>query len=1196
MDTYYYVKLDGQQYGPYELEKIQSFELLPDILVFSTSIGQWNPASTYPELVGFLSVNIDNAQYYLQLDGQIYGPFSLVELSFLDIKENSILSMNNIQDWQPAYTIPGLLSTLKSLQSTEPSLDTTTEKPVLNEDDLKTIIEEQEEEIGKLKDQLSDLKTQKEQVSNIPTFDISVDGGEKYRQLEEEICSQIRKNIITPEGLKVQYKKVFPSIEKEKEYYINEYKKFICSITETLKEIADRTQKIQSLFDEDISLLENNLQIVHNKCISEQKKEELNLRETVDKQIHSLGSSFDHNITSESLKQYLHDHQITIVEKYKQLKKEEIQKISSKKEEMKIAFDEMRRHIIESIIHINQKNEEYFSFYFDRLYETSKIDLELWNKIDDRGTLPSSQLLAGHKEHKYCILGENISIFENYYVKLLNNQNLIITYNNDTKQQALKVVNSLLGRLLASSSPGKVSLTMIDSDEMDGTCDMFKYLNRTIFQILAHSDEIRKCLEEKERLISNIIQNLLLGSIKSLFDYNQIKENKESYHVIVVEDFPVGINNESLYLLQKIMKNGIRAGISVILLINEDKINYSDDTQKSYNSIHLEKLKKDCTVYDFTKNDSKTQFHFDSFSDRQLQNIVQYVNDGVEIRQEDTILFADYVLPESKWWERKSAKYIEIPFGVSRDKQVQGLKITQESGQNSAVVIGIPGSGKSVFLHTLICNAATIYSPDELNMYLIDFSGVEFNSYALHSLPHARVIAPEAEREFGLSILNELVEEGSRRMDLCRDNDVSNIVDLKAKNPSVYLPRLLVIIDEFQKIFEIENDQISREANSKIHTIIQEFRKFGINLILATQKLPSSSILPKDLIANRIVFKSSPADFSALISLQSNIKVPQLHTGECIYNSESGSPYDNHQAQGFLIMKANIDKLLEQILKYEKVKKYARHHEMRTFRGNELPEFKNRRMLRNKQEQSALPDEVGIYFGESISINDTDVCAALRKESGNNILVIGGEAHVAQRIAYYAVLSATMAHSDRSATFFTLNFMRRDDALNEEIAPMFDALPFDSSIISKQTDIAESLSAVKEEIEMRRQDEERPQNHIYITIYAFQLARMFDKGGRRGDDVSECGLLLDYVLKNGPAVGAFTILQCDNYENLSRIGNSLTSFNYRIALQMTENDSNKIVGSSIANKLFIFNRPSSVFRAYFRDNNRNITIKFKPYK
>ena len=284
---------------------------------------------------------------------------------------------------------------------------------------------------------------------------------------------------------------------------------------------------------------------------------------------------------------------------------------------------------------------------------------------------------------------------------------------------------------MASSSPGKLNVAMIDAEEMDGTCDVFKFLNRNVFQILARPEDIRKYLDDKERHIGNIIQNLLLGSVKSLYDYNQAKENKEPYHVIVIEDFPVGFNSESLSLLQKILKNGVRAGVNVIMLVNEDKIDCSEDTRKAYNSSNMGQLERSCSVYNLTR--SEDQIEFDSFTDEHLRKIVQYVNSGVEIRKEEAILFADYMTNQSEWWQRRSAKYIEIPFGMSEDRQIQKLKITQESGQNSAVVIGIPGSGKSVFLHALICNAAINYSPDELNMYLIDFSGVEFNSYALHN-------------------------------------------------------------------------------------------------------------------------------------------------------------------------------------------------------------------------------------------------------------------------------------------------------------------------------------------------------------------------------------------------------------------------------------------------------------------------------
>lgn len=1205
MNTHYFVELDGQQFGPYELAQMKTFGLMPNVQVYSTLSEEWAPVESYPELVDFIAhddnsnddVDIYNATYYLRLGEDNYGPYSLPELSFLDIEPNSLLSIDNMNSWLQASEIKGLLSAIDLLAEEDNKADTPiVETP--NTDELEEIIEEQEAEIVQLKDQLSRLQNKLDDAIDVepdtPVYDMAIDSVPKYGELCNELCVLIQNTIQAADGQKIIYQKVFPTIELEKQYYIEEYSKFINSLKQVLGIVTEKALRIQSSFENDIMLLDNSAQATHRKCIKESNEEERALIETINQQIESIKNSKNVDIAIASLKATLSTRRAEIIAKYKKIQAEELEKIAVKKREVKQAYESLQRDILVAIKNAYSSGQSYYEAYFNHLYETSKADMSLWDSIDDKGTMPSSLVMVGKKEHRFAILGENITISENCYVELLNNQNLIIRHNNNTKQKAHQVVNSLVGRLMASSSPGKLNVAMIDAEEMDGTCDVFKFLNRNIFQILARPEDIRKYLDEKERHIGNIIQNLLLGSVKSLYDYNQAKENKEPYHVIVIEDFPIGFNSESLSLLQKILKNGVRAGVNVIMLVNEDKIDSSEDTRKAYNSSNMGQLERICSVYDLTKNNE--QIDFDSFTEEHLRKIVQYVNSGVEIRKEEAILFADYMTNQSEWWQRRSAKYIEIPFGMSEDRQIQKLKITQESGQNSAVVIGIPGSGKSVFLHALICNAAINYSPDELNMYLIDFSGVEFNSYALHNLPHARVIAPEAEREFGLSILNELVEEGARRMELCRNNDVSNIVDLKAKNPSLHIPRLLVIIDEFQKIFEIENDLISREANAKIHTIIQEFRKFGINLVLATQKLPSSSILPKDLIANRVVFKSSPADFSSLISLPINGKVPQLHTGECIYNSESGSPYDNHKVQGFLVTKHDIDKLLNQISEFSDNLHYKRKHDMVVFRGNDLPEFRNRRVARCHQTPSNMPESIGIYLGESISIHETDVCAILRKESANNILILGGESHVAQRIAYYATISASTAHTDQSATFVTLNFMRREDTLNEELQSVFESLPFSSQIVSKTAEIVETLTAIKEEIDERRKDEERPQDHIYLSIYAFQLARMFDKGGRRGDDVSESGMLLDYILKNGPAVGVFTIMQCDNWDNLSRIGNPLSSFTYRVALQMTENDSNKIVGSSIASKLFVFNRPSSVYRAYFRDNNRNINIKFKPYK
>ena len=433
-------------------------------------------------------------------------------------------------------------------------------------------------------------------------------------------------------------------------------------------------------------------------------------------------------------------------------------------------------------------------------------------------------------------------------------------------------------------------------------------------------------------------------------------------------------------------------------------------------------------------------------------------------------------------------------------------------------------------------------------------------------------------------------------MELCRNYNVSNIVDLKNAAPGVKVPRILVIIDEFQKLFEIENDQISREANSKIHTIIQEFRKFGINLVLATQKLPSGSFLPRDLIANRVVFKSSPADFSSLISLDAGEGMPRLRTGQCVYNSESGAPYDNNIVQGFFVSKKDIDEILARLGEFAKSHAYT-PVQMKVFRSAEQPEFIRRRVQPGDAGMRRPGSRIPIYLGESISVSEYDVNAGLAPETANNILVVGGEQEVAEAICYHSVLSASTCHEAGEATLVVVSGMRPDNELASVILPTLEALPFDHYFPATAEDVEKTLAAVKETIDNRRQSNGPIPGNVYIAVFDFQNCRAFDRDtSGRIEKPSSQDALLEYVLRNGPSVGVFTILQTDNLESLGRVGSVLSAFNYRVALQMSEGDSNKVVGSSAANKLFVFNRPASRFRAYLRDNNRNLTIKFKPYK
>lgn len=1018
-------------------------------------------------------------------------------------------------------------------------------------------------------------------------------GIEKYLEYEKEIRDFVNSQSSSLGIADVLYERRFPSLDSEFDYYLGEYKKFIKAATMFAESVCSKLNAVQTSFTEDNIVLQKQEIDIQGTKSPEQLKEEEALEKEFQRQAAALKAISVNRIGLDALKKEFDSQKEAIAHKYQSTRMDSLIRISTLRQDIAHCIERMQNDASDKIRLVYEKNAEYFERYFNKHYSSCSPSSELWQSVEGTSATMPSYVSIGSVEHVFSLLSKNLVLREHCFAEFLNAKNIIVRYNNRTKPSALGLVNSIAGRLMASAIPGKVVISTVDSDGLDGTSDEFMSLERKLYGVLSRSEDVRKCFDNTDRTIADIIQHSLLRGVKTLKEYNEGRENPEPYQLLILEDFPVGLNGETSILLQKILQNGVRAGINVIIMVNEDKIDKTEDTRKVYNIVNVNALEKECSVINLAESTSRV-FTPDCLTSETLKRIVHYVNSGVEELGPEPMLFKDNDIPESEWWSKKSANAIEIPFGKSKDRQEQSLRISQESGQNSAVVIGIPGSGKSVFLHTIICNAAIHYSPEELNLYLLDFSGVEFNAYAKHHLPHARVIAPEAEREFGLSILDELVEEGSRRMNICRDNDVTDIRDLRKKRPDIIMPRLLVIIDEFQKLFEVDNDQISKRATAQIHIIIQEFRKFGINLILATQRLPSSSVLPKDLIANRVVFKSSPADFSALISGNP----PQLHTGECIYNAESGSPYASVLAQGYLITKEDIDNTLEKLSVYAKSHSEVKRPEKAiVFRTNELPDF-NGRKQEGDGSTAKNPSRIGIYFGESISISDTDVHVNLRKESSNNVLIIGGELPVAEKIAYYALCSATAAYSNGAASFRILNFLDTEEEVYRPLVDNFSALNglFDVYIASKQDDVLAELAAIKDEISARREDEGREQSHIFLSVFAFQRARIFDRGGRSGSTVSEAGAMMDFILKNGPAVGVFTILQCDNLDNLKRLDSGLQPFAYRAALQMPESDSNKIVDSSIASKIFVFNRPSSINRAYLRDNLKNTIVKFKPYK
>ncbi len=118
------------------------------------------------------------------------------------------------------------------------------------------------------------------------------------------------------------------------------------------------------------------------------------------------------------------------------------------------------------------------------------------------------------------------------------------------------------------------------------------------------------------------------------------------------------------------------------------------------------------------------------------------------------------------------------------------------------LIAGRTGSGKSTLMHALITNLALNYSPDEIDLYLIDFKkGVEFKVYATQELPHASVVAIESEREFGISVLERLDAELRLRADRFRDAGVQDLSGYRNLPGAPPLPRILLVVQRVPGVF-----------------------------------------------------------------------------------------------------------------------------------------------------------------------------------------------------------------------------------------------------------------------------------------------------------------------------------------------------------------------------------------------------------
>lgn len=830
------------------------------------------------------------------------------------------------------------------------------------------------------------------------------------------------------------------------------------------------------------------------------------------------------------------------------------------------------------------------------------------------------------------------------FVPMLAEKNILFKAQGAGKAQAIGAIQSLMLRLLALTPPGKLRLTLLDPLGLGQNVAGFMYLADFSEQLVGgkawtEEGQIDQQLADLSAHIEDVIQKYLRNQYVSMEEFNaSAGEVAEPYRLLVVFDFPINFSEQAQRRLLSIWQNGPRCGVYTLLLhdtslprpqgidvrelergavtiaYNGRRFFWQEDGLQSA-TLELDAppsmaLQRDpeSTLFgriltavgraakDAARVEVPFEKLFDLFPDQLFAHPEDYPGIAQPVHPRDP----------ATWWSASSARGLTALLGRVGAQRVQCLSLGQGTAHH-VLLAGRTGSGKSSTLHVIITGLALLYSPDELELYLIDFKkGVEFKAYATYRLPHARVIAIESEREYGLSVLRALDAEIKRRGDLFRLAGVDDLPGYREKTGRP-MPRILLLVDEFQEFF-IENDAVAAGAAQILDRLARTGRSFGVHLLLASQSiagvfsqegysLPRST---RDQMQVRIALQCSEAD-SRLLLAEDNLAARSLNRpGAAIYNALSGLVEGNNPFQVAWLPDETRDRYLEQLYQLAQERRYKPATPQRVFEGNAPAEIRDS-VLEMVIAAPTWPPQgraVPAYLGESSTLMQP-VAAQFRRRAASNLLIVGRNDELALSMMLTGLVSLAAHHAPAwgGARFLVLDFTPPDGIYADRLARLAELLPRRVRV-AERSRTREIFAELTETIEQRARDEEASASPIYLVVFGLHWARDLRLAGPYGDAHpaanGSTGPSLPeqfaQILRDGPPLGVHTLVWCDTLQSLTATlaVRSLRDFSLRVVLQMSAQDSRVLIDTELASRL-------GLFQALYANEDEGRLEKFRPY-
>ncbi len=779
---------------------------------------------------------------------------------------------------------------------------------------------------------------------------------------------------------------------------------------------------------------------------------------------------------------------------------------------------------------------------------------------------------------------------------------LLIETKNSGREEAINALNYMVLGLLAGSPPGRLSFSLFDpvglGESFAGLMHLADYEEILInTRIRTQSEQIERRLCELCDHMEKVIQMYLRNEYDTISEYNEAAGTiAERYHFIVIADFPKQFTDEAARRLQSIASAGARCGVFMLI--------HCDERAELPSGFSMEDLRNSCLCVKagrdgFSLRDAPVPgLQLSFFQPPANEQLIEWVHKIGEANRDSNRIEVpfEHIAPgDEDFWSSETHKELRVPIGRTGATKLQYLAMGKGTCQH-ALIAGKTGSGKSTLFHVMITNLALWCDPDQVEFYLIDFKkGVEFKCYADHNLPHARVIAIESDREFGLSVLQRLDEELKARGEKFREmgvQDVAGYVKAGGKDP---VPRTLLMIDEFQEFF-VEDDQISQQAAVLMDRIVRQGRAFGVHAILGSQTLGGAFTLARATLGQmviRIALQCNEAD--AYLIMDDTNPAPRMLTrpGEGIYNDSAGAIEANSPFQVVWMTDEGRDAYLSKVEEMAKARGLDDKPQV-VFEGNAPAHVGDDKVVSALLGEGAQSGTPRLFIGAPNAIKGpTEI--PFERQSGSNLMIVGQREDAVEAMTAVGIrlLASQMGERCRIVLIDGQVSDPNSQSWLKEVMPHLEG----RVEVPASHEMGDTLNSLAAEMKAKGEGG-APAGDITTFVFILGLQRYkklryeedFSFSLEEGEGDAKPSDSLNDLICEGAALGYHFIVSLDTYNNVNRCisRKALAEFEKKVLFQMSAADSASLIDSGKASDL-------GMNRAVYYNEPTGVVEMFRPY-